>query len=94
MWLRSGKGFPDCLVVKNLSAKAGELGSISEWERSPGEGHGNRLQYSCVENPHGQRSLSGYSPRGTKELDTTERLKEQQGVEWINSKGELKFRNS
>ena len=31
-------------------------------------------QYSCLENPHGQRSLVGYSPRGRKELDTTERL--------------------
>ena len=27
---------------------------------SPGEGNGNPLQYSCVENPHGQRSLAGY----------------------------------
>ena len=31
-------------------------------------------QYSCLEYPHGQRSLVGYSPRGRKELDTTERL--------------------
>ena len=35
---------------------------------------GNTLQYSCLENPHGQRSLVGYSPWGRKELDTTERL--------------------
>ena len=32
--------------------------------RSPGEGHGNPLQYSCLENPHGQRSRAGYSPWG------------------------------
>ena len=32
------------------------------------------LQYSYLENPHGQRSLAGYSPWGHKELDTTERL--------------------
>ena len=32
------------------------------------------LQYSRLENPHGQRSLVSYSPRGRKELDTTERL--------------------
>ena len=38
----------------------------------PGEGHGNPLKYSCLENPHGQRSLVGYHPRGHKELDTTE----------------------
>ena len=34
----------------------------------------NLLQYSCLENPHGQRNLAGYSPWGRKELDTTERL--------------------
>ena len=39
-----------------------------------GEGHGYPLQYSYLENPHGQRSLAGYSPWGCKELDTTERL--------------------
>ena len=51
-------------VVKNLPAKAGELrgaGSIPGLGRSPGGGHGNPLQYSCLENPHGQRSLAGYS---------------------------------
>ena len=42
--------------------------------RSPGGGHGNPLQYSCLENPQGQRNLAGYSPWGRKELDTTERL--------------------
>ena len=42
------------LVVKNLPANAGGirgLGSISEWGRSPGGGHGNPLQDSCLENP-------------------------------------------
>ena len=39
-----------------------------------GEGNGNPLQSSCSENPLGQRSLVGYSPRGCKELDTTERV--------------------
>ena len=42
--------------------------------RSPGGGHGNPLQYSCPENPHGQRSLVGYSAWGCKELKMTERL--------------------
>ena len=37
--------------------------------RSPGGGHGNSLQYSCLENPHGQRSLVGYSPLDCKESD-------------------------
>ena len=42
--------------------------------RSPGGGHGHPLQYSCLENPLGQRSLAGCSPWGRKESDTTERL--------------------
>ena len=41
--------------------------------RSP-EGHGNPLQYSCLENPHGQRSLVCYSPWGHKDSDTAEPL--------------------
>ena len=32
------------------------------WGRSPGGGHGNPLQYSCLENPRGQKSLVGYRP--------------------------------
>ena len=39
--------------------------------RSPGEGNGNPLQYSCLENPM-ERTLAGYSPWGHKESDTTE----------------------
>ena len=38
----------------------------------PGGGHGYLLQYSCLENPYGQRSLVGYSPWGCIELDMTE----------------------
>ena len=41
---------------------------------SPGGGHGNPFQYSCLENPRGQRSLVGYRPWGRKESDTTEQL--------------------
>ena len=44
------------LVVKNLLANAGDirdLGSILGLGRSPRGGHGNPLQYSCLENPHG-----------------------------------------
>ena len=50
----------------------GDLGSVLGLGRSPGGGHGNPLQYSWLENPHGQRSLAGYSPWGRKESDTTE----------------------
>ena len=41
---------------------------------SSGGEHSNPIQYSCLENPHRQRSLMGYSPWGCKEWDTTERL--------------------
>ena len=59
------------LVVKNPPANTGDArdtGSIPGWERSAKGGHGNPLQYSCLENPHGQRSLVGYGPQGHKEL--------------------------
>ena len=62
-------------MVKNWPANAGDLGdrgSIPGLGRSPGGGHGNPLQYSCLENPHGQRSLAGYIIQGVAELDTTE----------------------
>ena len=63
------------LVVKNPPANAGDMrdvGSIPGLGRSPGGGHGNPSQYSCLENPHGQRSLAGYSPWGCKESDMTD----------------------
>ena len=44
--------------------------SIPRLGKSPGGGHGNPLQYSCLENPHGQRSLVGYSPWGHKQSRT------------------------
>ena len=50
----------------------GDPGSIPGFGRSPGGGHGNPLEYSCLENLHGQRSLEDYSPWGCKELDMTE----------------------
>ena len=61
-----GSGFPGGSVVRNLPANAGDTGSISDPGRSPGEGNGNPLQYSCLKNPHGQRSLAAYSPLGCK----------------------------
>ena len=62
---------------KESACDAGDAGSIPGSERSPVEGNGYPLQYSCLENPHGQRSLVGYSPWGHKELDRTELLTQQ-----------------
>jgi len=62
-------------TVKNLPASAGDTrdaGSSSGLGRSPGRGHGNPLQYCCLENSHEQRSLVDYSPWHCKELDMTE----------------------
>ena len=58
-------------TVKESACKAGDLDLIPGLGRSPGTGHGNPLQYSCLENPHGQRRLAGYSSWGHKESDTT-----------------------
>ena len=66
------------LVVKNLHANAKDIrdkGSIPGSGRSPEGGHGNPLQYSCLENPMDTRSLAGYNPQGHKELDTPEWLR-------------------
>ena len=49
-----------------------DLGLIPVLGRSPGGGHSNPLQYSCLENPNGQRSLAGYRPWGPKESDMIE----------------------
>ena len=49
-------------------------GDLTWAGKIPGGGQGSPLQYSCLENPCGQRSLAGYSPWGRKESDTTERL--------------------
>ena len=60
------------LVVKNPPGSAGDIGDlglIPGSGRSPGSGHGNPLQYFCLENPHGQRSLEDYGPLGHKESD-------------------------
>ena len=67
-------GFPGGSVSKESTCSMGDLGLIPGLGGSPGGGHGNSLQYSCLKNPHGQRSLAGYSSRGRKELDMTEQL--------------------
>ena len=59
-------GIPWWLRGKASACNAGDLGLIPVSGRSPGEGNGNPLQYSCLENP------MGYNPWGCKELDTTD----------------------
>ena len=59
---------------KESACSAGDLGSIPGLGRSPGGERGNPLQCSCLENPHGKRSLVGYSPWGPEESDMIERL--------------------
>ena len=67
-------GFPGGSDGKESAYNAGGLGSIPGLGRSLGGGHGNPLQYSCLESPHGQRSLAGYSPQDCKESDMTEEV--------------------
>ena len=63
---------PGGLGVKDLPSIAGDTGDMS-WipglERSPGKGNGNPLQYSFLEDPHGQRSLWATVQGVTKELN-------------------------
>ena len=66
-------GFPGDSDSKESACNAEDPGSVSRLGRSPGEGHGNPLQYSCLENLM-DRGLVGYSPWGHKESDMTERL--------------------
>ena len=60
------------------ACNAGDSGSIPGLGRSPGEGNGNSLQYSCLKNPNGQRILAGYRLWGRKGSDMTERLSTEQ----------------
>ena len=79
-WIGDFPGGPD---GTESTCCAGDLGSIPGLGRSPGEGNVYPLQYSCLENPHGQRSLARYSPWGRKESDTTGRLSTALAVQWL-----------
>ena len=64
--------FPGISTSKESAGNVGDLGWIPGLGRAPGGAHGNSLPYSCLENPHGQRSPAGYSPWGCIESDMTE----------------------
>ena len=68
----SPSDLPRWLSSQESACNAGDLGLIPGSGRSPGGGHGNPFQYSCMENPMDRGSLVGYSPRGCKESDVTE----------------------
>ena len=57
--------------VKHLHAMWETWVQSLGWEDPPPRRHGKPLQHSCLENPHGQRSLTGYSPWGLKDLSMT-----------------------
>ena len=68
------RGFSGVLVVKNPPATAGnerDVDSIPGLGRCPGEGNGNALQYSCLQNPM-DRGAWGATVHGAAELDVTE----------------------
>ena len=70
--MRGLLGFPSGKESPCNAGDTGDTVSIPGLGRSPGGGHGSPLQDSCLENPHGQRSLAGYSPQSRKESDRTE----------------------
>ena len=58
-------------MIKNLSANAGDVGSVLGLGRSPGEGNGNLLQYSCLGNPMDRGAWWATVHGVAKELDRT-----------------------
>ena len=84
------------LVVKNLPANAGDIrdtGLIPGSGRSPGEGNGNILQYSCLENP---MDRGAWQVHRVAELDTTEATQHahtQQAKKLFNQQRETKGTN-
>ena len=72
-------GFPGGSVGKNSACNAGDLGLIPGLGRSPGEGNGNPLQYSGLENPMDTGAWWATVHGGHRESDTTEWLTHFQG---------------
>ena len=66
------EGFSGGSEGKESACNVGDLGSNPGLGKSLGGGHGNPFQYSCLEYPHEQRNLLGYSPWGRKESNMPE----------------------
>ena len=64
-------GFPRWLSGRESACQAGDTGSIPWSGRSPGEGNGNPLQYSCLENPKDRGAWRAIVHRGHRDSDTT-----------------------
>ena len=94
-------GFPGGSVVKNPPANAGDMGLIPGLGRSPREGNGNPLQYSCLENPIDKGAWWATVHGVAKELDIDVRairieLADRKGVEFARahcllSRGDLVY---
>ena len=84
--LSSILGFPGGSNSKESTCNGGDLDLIPGLGRPLGGGPGNPLQYSCLENPYGQRSLAGYSLWVLKESYTTEQLSTAQNQYVIQKK--------
>ena len=82
-------GFLDGSDGKESAGNAGDLGLSPGLGRFPGGGHDNPLQYSCLENPHGQRNLAGYSLWVPKESDwqrlSTHHTQRNNKYDWPNN---------
>ena len=76
-------------MVKTLLANTGDTGSNSEWGRSPGEGNGNPLQYSCLENPMNRATWQATIQRVTK--SQTQQINNNWELDWY-SEATMHFR--
>ena len=83
-----GRGFPGGSVVKNLPANARDTGLIPGLGRSPGDGNGNPLQHSCLEDPTDREGPGGLQSMGSQRVGHDFKTKQQQ--QWMGR--EKKYR--
>ena len=84
------KCFPGGSDSKESACNAGDLGLIPELGRSPGDRHGNPLQYSCLENPMERRAWQATVHGVTKELEMTEHLSTHTRIKEITNENLLR----